>query len=244
MDREPGCERRQRDEADAEDDGDPGDQPGDSPDLALEWALLGLDPLRERSDPPELGAHPGRVDEGLRVSATAGCPAEDELPGLNEGPIRVDEVGRAHHAGRLARQRGHVDFHGARDQAGVGRDAIALGDHQHIAADKLASLDLVPLPVTDYGGVGRQELLQRLDSALGLLLLDEGEPGVEDDHDDHGDRHRGDARGRCQRRRPPEEQRQWMRELPSQLAWPVDLLSAFQLVRPVGDQAASGLSRG
>ncbi len=103
-------------------------------------------PLKTRSRAWSSGT-PG-VD-AARPSATTGI----------DSPVRVE----------------HVDLDRALDQARVGGDAVALLDQQDVAGDELAASTSAACAVAEHLRVRRQVGLERLDGALGLLLLDEGE---------------------------------------------------------------------
>ena len=166
-------------------DGDDGDQPGDAPHLQLERARLRLDPFRERGDPPELGLHPGCVDERGRLTRDDRGAAEDQVTRLEQLPAPRLVSRGAQHRLRLARQRREVDVERPFDQPRVRGDSLALLDEQYVAGHELGRMHERTLAVPANRGLLRQVRTQRLDRALGLALLRKGESGVEDDHRQH-----------------------------------------------------------
>ena len=132
---------------------DPGDQPRDPAHLALQRARLLLDALGQRGDAAELGVHAGREHDALRLPAGGARAAEQEVPRGDPRDARVDELRRAQRRCRLARERREVHLDGARDQAHVGRDPIALLDEHHVAGDQLGGQDRRGLPVAQHPDV-------------------------------------------------------------------------------------------
>ena len=76
--RQPCDEPAEREEGDADRHRDAGDQPRHPAHLALDRARLLPHALGEGRDPPELGVHAGRVDEGTGLTTDARRAAEDE----------------------------------------------------------------------------------------------------------------------------------------------------------------------
>ena len=212
--------------------GDPGDQPGDPAHLMLERALL-----RARPAPRAPRSAPARFRIPVAKTSARASPPVQSVPlktrsrAWISGRSGIEQVGGAGRGRRLAGQRRHVDLDRALDQPRVGGDSLALGDREDVARNEPGGVDLVELAVAEHPRLRRQVAPQRLDRALGLPLLGESEAGVEDDHDDDGDRHRGDPRHRSESGRAPEQQRQRMRELPRQLARPAPGGASLQLVR-------------
>ena len=148
------------------------------------------DALGEGGDAPELGAHPGRVDDGLGLAAGHERTPEDEVIGLKRRGGRSGAEGSARYGLGLARQSGHVHLDGTVDQACVGREPVALGEQDEVPGHEGRRLHLhCPSRATD-AGTGRQVTLEGLGGLLGLQFLDEGEDGVQDYDRDDGDRER------------------------------------------------------
>ena len=98
------------------------------------------------------------------------------------------------------------------------------------------------LAVADDPRLGWEICGKRLHRAFGLELLDEGEKRVDEDHDDDRNRHGDDAGDPGERRRRPEEQRQWMGELAPEVADMAATLAAADLVGPVLLEPVLGLA--
>ena len=96
-------------------------------------------------------------------------------------------------------------------------------------------------PVAQRPRLLRDELRQGLHRALGLHLLHEGEGRVEQDDQQHRDRHLRRADDDQQQRGDPQQQGQRVGELAGQLARPAPPAAAAQLVRPVLGQPPPGL---
>ncbi len=110
--------------------GDRRDQPRDAAHLLLERARLLLDAFGQRRDPPQLGAHPGRVDDAGGLAAGDARAAEHEVARLEPRHAGVLQGGGAHDGDRLAGQRREVDLQRAGEQPHVRRELVAFG-HQH-----------------------------------------------------------------------------------------------------------------
>ena len=244
MEGEAGSEPADRQKRKPRRDGDDGDQPGDAPHLQLERARLRLHPFRERGDPPELGLHPGRVDERGRLTRDDCGAAEDQVTRLKQLPAPRFLACGAQHRLRLTRQRREVDVKRPLNQPRVRGDSFTLLDEQYVAGNELGRVHEHTLAVPANRGLLRQVRTQRLDRALGLALLRKGEGGVEDDHRQHREpEHRRPARER-KRRRQEEQQRQRVRELARELRGPVCPATPRELVRTVRDQPPGSLARG
>ena len=102
-------------------------------------------------------------------------PLNTRSRACRNGDVGVGQLRRAEHRKRLTRQRRRVQLEGTGEQSSVGRDAVALGDEQHITRHQRPSLDLPALTVAQHGGLRRQVRRERLDGPLRLLLLDERE---------------------------------------------------------------------
>ena len=90
----------------------------------------------------------------------------------------------------------------ARDQVGVGGDAVARGEQQDVAGDDLLARDVDRRAVAPHAYAQRQHPAQRRDRPLGPVLLDEGEDRVDDDddHDRRGERRHPGRSARAPRR--------------------------------------------
>ena len=80
--RESGDKGRDRHERRGREDGDQRDQPGDLAHLPLERRFVALNALGEARDPPQLGLHPGREDDGASLSLGAGGTGKDQVARL------------------------------------------------------------------------------------------------------------------------------------------------------------------
>jgi hypothetical protein len=83
---------------------------------------------------------------------------------------------------------------------------------------------------------------QRLARPLGLQLLHEREGGVEQDHEQHRDRHRPVAHSQRQPRGQPQQQRERVCQLTGELTRPLDASAPAQLVDPVLQQPPRSLA--
>ena len=143
---------------------------------------------------------------------------------------------------RFARERGHVDLERPIEDAGVGRDPLALLQQEHVSGNELSRLDHGALSVAKDECLEREVLLERLHGFLGLLLLHEGEERIEPDH---GDDRAGEDGGACYERercRQPEQKRERVHELLDELLRPASFGSAFKHIRAVRDEPARGLA--
>ena len=173
----------EREEGESCDDGHQSDHPCDPPDFALERALLALEPLGEGGDATQLGAHARREHERAGLPLGHVRAAEDEVARLEERRM-VKELGGAICRERLARQHREVDLERALEQTRVSRDPIARFEQEHVAGDELAGIDLAVMALAHHLATRRQIPLQRLHGPFRLLLLEEGEERVQDDHGD------------------------------------------------------------
>ena len=219
-------------------------EPGGPVHLLLQGADLDPDALGQGGDPPELGAHPGRVDDGLGLAAGHERAPEDEVVGLQGRGGRPGAQRAARHGLRLARKRGHVHLDGTVDQARVRREPVALGEQDEVPGHEGRRLHLHRAPLATDAGAGRQVTLEGLGGLLGLELLEEGENGVQDYDRDDGDRERDSPSDDGQRRGRPEEEREGVCELAGELPKAIRALPAPDLVRAVLLEAAGGLPLG
>ncbi len=74
------------------------------------------------------------------------------------------------------------------DDPGIGRNAVAGFQQQHVAGHEMRGLHQRGLAVAAHPGDGRQHVLQRRQRGLGPMFLEKAEQGVDedDDGDDHG----------------------------------------------------------
>ncbi len=211
-------------------------------DLRLQRADLAAHPLRECCDPPELGAHPGRVDDGLGFAGGAERPGEDEILGVEQARRRAAALRASGERLGLAGQRRHVDLERAVDQPRVRGQPVALAQHHDVAGNERRRVDLADRSgATDTHARG-QHLREGLRRPLGLELLREREDGVEHDHGD--DRRRQDRRARQERqqRRDPQQRGERVGELPRELAQMARPRPARDLVGPVLREPAVDLA--
>ena len=94
----------------------------------------------------------------------------------------------------LAGEQRGVDAAGIRrSDGGIGRDAVAGLEHEHVVDDDLGGVDLDPPAAPPDGDAPRQQGPQPLGGAVGPVLLHEREHGVEHDDREDGDRQLGQA---------------------------------------------------
>ncbi len=219
------------------------DEPGNLPHVVLERALLALDPLRQCRDAAQLGLHARGEHQRSGLPTGAARTGEDEISCLQQRDVRVRDLRGSQHRHRLAGERRCVDLDRPREESGIRRDPLPLFDQQDVTGDQPGSLDGLLLAVAENLRVRREILLERLDRALGLSLLEEREPGVQHDHDDDRDRDRLDPSEHRQHGRGPEQQRQRMHELMEELSYQAMATAASQLVRTVHDQTSRCFAR-
>ena len=221
LERQAGTEDRDRNKGDGHRDRDRGDQPCDPANLSLQGAGLFLDSLGQCGDAPQLGVHPGRKHDALRLPTGGTRAAEQEIPRGDPRYARIDQLRRAQRRSRLARERGEIHLEGTRDQAHVGGDSVALLDDHHVTGNQLSGQDRRRLSIAQDPDPLRQEVRQRLHRPLRLHLLHECEQGVEHDHQKDGDGDGLTADRERQRRREPQQQREWVGQLACQLTRPL-----------------------
>ena len=144
---EAGAEHRDRDERGTGDERDQRDQPGDPSYLRLQRALVALDALRQRGDAPELCVHAGREHQRSRRALRARRAREHQVARLEQRHLSIQQLGGAKRRHRLAAEHREVDLDAPRDESRVGRDAIALLDHQHVSRHQGGRVDLLLLSV-------------------------------------------------------------------------------------------------
>jgi hypothetical protein len=120
---------------------------------------------------------------------------------------------RAQNRLRLPRQRGQVDVDGPVDQPRVGRDLLSLLDEENVARNEPGCVHELPLAVSQDRRLLRQVGAQRLDGALGLALLGEGEDRVQNDDGEDGRGEDGSPAGEREAGGEEEKERERMREL-------------------------------
>jgi hypothetical protein len=160
--------------------------------LHLQPRRLGVDGLQGLADLPDLAAGTNRghfPDAGAAHDQRAG---EDVRKIVAARPRRrrrrLCRPGDLADRDRLPRQQRLVDLQiAALDEHGVGRDAIALGQDDEIAANDLAPGDARALPVADHERARAAQVAQRLEHALGARFLhdrdEDGHRGERDEHD-------------------------------------------------------------
>ena len=171
----------ERDERDTGRDRDQRDQPGHPPHLRLQRALLSLDPLRQRGDPPQLGVHAGREDE--RRAPRPRCRWSPRTPG--RAPAASGTLVSTSSAARKAgtdspRQRREVDLDAA-GRAGARRPRCGPPPRsraRHRARGRRASITCSRPSRSTFACVG-QVCGERLDRPLRLHLLREREGRVD-----------------------------------------------------------------
>ena len=177
--------------------------------LALEQRPLRLDRLRapcrscrarcaRRSattsrDPLPLHHERARVDERQVVAARAHLAARPRRGRRASAPATDSPVSSDSSTARLDRL----------EHDGVGRDAVALGEHDEVAAHDLAARDAPPPAVADDERARARQVAQRLERPLGLPLLEERDAHDDEDEGQQQQRPRPGRRGRGRGRRPP-----------------------------------------
>ncbi len=228
-----------------------GDDVGDMDDLALERRRPGVGARGETGDLSEFGAHARGVDHGAAPAGEDRRAGQHEIGRVGEIGMRRD-VGRAPFGPRFARERGqvHAEPDGV-DQAGVGGDLLAFLQHQQVPADDGLAWNLMRVPAAEHPGGGGEELMERLNGAFRLVLLREGEQGVDDDHSDNRPTehrhplagvealgHKGQAGGR------PEQHSQKMGELLQEQGDDGNRRRGLQAIGAVSRQTAACLIMG
>ena len=175
---------------------DGGDQVGHPADLAFQGAVALRARARECGDPADLGVRAGAVDHRLRGSSDAPGSAEHQHRRIQRARGVVDRVGDTLDRRRLPAQGRGIDLHRPGQQAGVGGDPVALGQHEDVARHHLCRRDGPDLPVPPNLRERWQVATQGFDRAACLAFLDEREQGVQEDHGHDGP---------CQLRRPGDD---------------------------------------
>ena len=142
------------------------------------------------------------MDHRLCGSSDAPGSAEHQHRRIQGARGVVDRVGDPLDRRGLPAQGRRVDLHRPGQQAGVGGDAVALGQHEDVARHHLCRGDGPDLPVPPDLRERWQVATQSFDRAACLAFLDEREQGIQQDH-----RHDGP----CQLRGPGDD-RQHRRE--------------------------------
>jgi hypothetical protein len=70
-------------------------------------------------------------------------------------------------------------------QACVGEDGVAGLEHDDVAGDQLARLDVPLVAVADHAGRAGRERAEREERSLGAALLERANAGVDEDDDEH-----------------------------------------------------------
>ena len=178
------------------------------------------------------------------VALGAGGSREDQLPSLLQRDAGVHQVGGAKGRHGLPREGGEIHLYPAGHQSCVGRDAVALLDHEHVAGHQAARLEQLLPAIAENLGLGRQVAGESLDRALGLELLREREARVDEDHHHDRDRDGHDAGHQRQSGGHPQEQCERVHKLGDELSRPAASTPADEHVRPVLGQPAFGLAGG
>ena len=152
--------------------------------LLLERRPLLLHRLERLSDLAEFAPKPGGLHTTDPVALHHHAPRIDEGQVIPAGPSdrRYPVPRRLANRYGFPRQEGFVHREvRARQEQGVGRDAVSLGEDQQVVPDHLPSRDSPPLPVADDQGPGAGEVAQRLQGALRLPFLVQGDPHHDED---------------------------------------------------------------
>ncbi len=174
---------------DAEQQPDQGDRPDKSGDLTLQPGLAPLDGRKDAPDLPHLGPDAGGPDLHQPL------PLHDQRPGVDEGlvvPARpagllLPVPGDLPDRDRLPGQQRLVDQQvGRGEQDTVRRDAVPLGEDEHVPGHDLAPGDPPVFAVADHQGPRRGEIPECLQRMFGLLLLVDRDA---DDQDDEAHQH-------------------------------------------------------
>ena len=166
----------------------PGQHPGELAELALQRGLAVLGLGQRVGDLAHLAVHAGGRDHRNAAAVShAGTHVDHVLPVAQRHVLRlrgqVDRVDELRHRHRLARERRFLDLEtGALDQPPVGRHRISRLQQHHVAHHQLLAAHDLHLAVAQHLGGRRRHLLQRLDGALGLVLLIHAQHGVDQHH--------------------------------------------------------------
>ena len=159
----------------------------------MQWAGFAYHCLRERGNAPELRERAHAENHGARSSGNNRGAGKNKIGALNLRQARPPRGGSRLAGGHgFAGKRAVVYaqpklFHHAR----VGGNVVALGQHNHIAGAQVARRDLLLRTAAFHARKSRQQLAQRVNSALGAVALPEGEGFV---HHNNGP-HDGSAAG-------------------------------------------------
>ena len=223
--------------------GEDGDLLGEAVEVALERAADLLHVLREVRDLAELGGHADAQDDRAPVALRHARAREDQVGDLGGGePVLGDGVGGLARGVRLAVQRGLVHLQvGARDDAGVGRDPVALREEHDVARDQVLGEHLLLPSPADHVGVGGQHLLQGLRRLAGAVLLPEAEDAVDDVDEPDGAAQLGQPRDERDGARHPQQDGHEMGEVGQEGQHGRALPGGFDQVLPVAPLALGGL---
>ena len=135
-----------------------------------------------------LGGHPGRSDEDFDASARHDRVHEHHVVPFGQYRLVVDRRRQLGHRLRFPGQRGFGHFGAVcREDAPVGRDAVAGFEQQQVARNQARCFDLAHLAAAAHAGGWRQHVLEGGQRGFGAVFLEETEGRVEQDHDPDDD---------------------------------------------------------
>ena len=190
-------QEREGEEADADTDGDHGDQARHAVELVAQGTGGGLLLAREAGDVRQARGGTGRDRRGAALSL------DDEATG--ERGVAHDGMGRD----ALTGQGGRIDRQGMLlVDPEVGADPISLLEEHDIAGDEIVRHDLERRSVPHDGDQAGEQVAQAVRRVFGPLVLGEREHRVEHDHDEDGDAQLREPGDEGEPARDPEEQRE------------------------------------
>ncbi len=158
--------------------------------VLLERRAAGVDAVHHRGDLAELRRHTGGDDHGPATSVGSAGTRIDHVAAIADRQLRLCERGgRFFNRQRFAGERGFINGEIDRlEHAGIGGDAIARADHQHVAWHQFSGGEDHFLAIAHRARGRRGHLPQCLERPAGAVFLDEAEHHREqhDDRDDHG----------------------------------------------------------
>ena len=175
----------EHDDQDADRRADNGECPHQPPGLCLQARRFGLQRAERMADPADLACRAGRGDLGNAPAAhdqRAGKHARQVLAARMAACRLIGGMARPlAHRHRFARQQRFICLQvAAAKQDRVGGDAVALGQHDQIAAHHLAPGDAPLHAIANDQRAWAGQVAQRLQHALGARLLNHR------DHHRHG----------------------------------------------------------
>ena len=191
----PAADHAVQEEGDPHGAGDGGEDADHARHLALERRGGAADGLRQPGDAAETGAQPGGEHHPAAGAAHHRAAGKGEVGALLQGAI----LGRGIEAQRLrlaGERRGVDQQRVTRQDAHVGGDLVAFGEHKDVTDHHRLGLDLLHPAGAHHLHPVRQEAFERGHGPLGPVFLEKTEQGIEQRHHGQGPAEQSHALGR------------------------------------------------